>query len=64
MWIDPIVADIHNIRASITARAGDNSHALTIEAQRLAKEASEKYGTRWKSTAPPPRMAAVKINHI
>jgi precorrin isomerase len=59
MWTDPIVADIHEIRASITSRAGDNSHALTLEAERLAKEAAEKYGMQWHSTAPSQRPAAV-----
>jgi hypothetical protein len=55
MWTDPIVADIHNIRANITARVGDNSHALTLEAQRMAKEAAEKFGMRWQTAVPAPR---------
>ena len=52
MWNDPIVADIHKIRADITATAGDNSHALTLEAKRLSQEAAQKYGMRWKSVVP------------
>lgn len=60
MWTDPIVADIHDIRTNITAQAGDNSHALTLAAQRMAKEAAEKYGMHWKSAAPSPRPATVE----
>jgi hypothetical protein len=59
MWTDTIVAYIHKIRADITARARDNSHALTLEAQRMAQEAAEKYGMRWQSAAPTPRPSAV-----
>lgn len=51
MWTDPIVADIHAIRASITEQVGDSSHALTLEAERLAKQAMEKFDMHWQSTA-------------
>ena len=54
MWTDPLVAEIHNIRAAITAKVGDTSRALTIEAKRLSGEAAQKYGMHWKTTAPTP----------
>ncbi len=52
MWTDPIVAKIHQIRAQITAQTGDNSHALSLEAERAAQEAMEKFGIKWTSTPP------------
>ena len=48
MWIDPIVAQIHQTRADITLKAGDNSHAITLAAQRLAQEAAQKFGVQWR----------------
>lgn len=47
MWTDPIVAQIHQTRADITRQAGDNSHAITLAAQRMAQEAAQKFGVQW-----------------
>ena len=46
MWTDPIVAQIHQTRADITLKAGDNSHAITLAAQRMAIEAAQKFGVQ------------------
>jgi hypothetical protein len=59
MWTDPLVTEIHNIRAAITAKVGDTSQALTLEAKRLSSEAATKYGMRWKTTTPTPRTTTV-----
>jgi hypothetical protein len=48
MWTDPIVAQIHQTRADITLKAGDNSHAITLAAQRMAQEAAQKIGVQWR----------------
>ena len=48
MWTDPIVAQIHQTRADITLKAGDNSHAITLAAQRMALEAAQKFGVQWR----------------
>ena len=48
MWTDPIVAQIHQTRADITLKAGDNSHAITLAAQRMAQEAGQKFGVQWR----------------
>jgi hypothetical protein len=52
MWTAPIVAEIHQIRAQITAQTGDDSHALSLEAERAAKEAMEKFGMNWQAQNP------------
>lgn len=49
MWTDPIVAQIHQTRADITLKAGDNSHAITLAAQRMAQEAAQKFGVQWRT---------------
>jgi hypothetical protein len=54
MWTDPIVAEVHAIRADIVARAGDNSHDITLEAKRLTQEIAEKFGMRWQRASPVP----------
>ncbi len=54
MWTDPIVADIHHIRADIVAKTGDSSHAITLEAKRLTQEVAKKFGMHWKSIKPAP----------
>lgn len=48
MWTVPIVAEIHHTRADITLKAGDNSHAITLAAQRMAQEAAQKFGVQWR----------------
>ena len=48
MWTDPIVAQIHQTRADITLKAGDNSHAITLAAQRMAQEVAQKFGVQWR----------------
>lgn len=51
MWTDPIVEQIHQTRADITRKAGDNSHALTLAAQEMTQAASEKFGVRWRHSS-------------
>lgn len=48
MWIDPIVEEIHQTRADITLKAGDNSHALTLVAQEMTRAAGQKFGMQWR----------------
>ena len=48
MWMDPIVEQIHQTRADITLKAGDNSHALTLAAQEMTQAAGEKFGVQWR----------------
>jgi hypothetical protein len=48
MWTDPIVEQIHQVRADITLKAGDNSHALTLAAQEMTLAAGEKFGVQWR----------------
>ena len=52
MWNDSIIAEIHKIRADITAHVGANSRALTLEAKRLSQAAEEKHCMQWKRVAP------------
>jgi hypothetical protein len=37
MWTDLIVEQIHQTRADITLKAGDNSHALTLAVQEMTR---------------------------
>ena len=48
MWTDPIVEQIHQTRADITLKAGDNSHALTLVTEEMARVAGEKFGVQWR----------------
>ncbi len=61
MWTDPIVAEIHQIRAQMTAQAGDSSQALSREAERAAQAAMQTFGMRWKSKAPSARAATTRL---
>jgi hypothetical protein len=47
MWTDPFVEEIHQTRADITLRTGDNSDALTLVAQEMTWAAGEKFGVKW-----------------
>ena len=60
MWTDPIVAEVHQTRAEITLKAGDNSHALTLAAERLAQDTTRKFGMQWQRlpVTPPARAQA------
>ena len=48
MWTDPIVEQIHQTRADITLKAGDNSHALTLATHEMTQVAGEQFGVQWR----------------
>jgi hypothetical protein len=61
MWTDPIVEQIHQTRADITRKAGNNSHALTLAAQEMTQAAGEKFGVQWRRSPVNQRQIAPEV---
>jgi hypothetical protein len=64
MWTALIVEQIHQTRADITLKAGDNSHALTLAVQEMTRAAGVKFGVQWRCSPVHQHQIAPKVGEL